>query len=319
MKDRPGLAAAAPVSVLDALSLAVAEQARALRHHARDARKKKGDADAVHDARVATRRLRAAFRSVKSEVRAPRPVRRGLRRLAKRLGRVRDQDVMLALLEQPRLPANGVEHERLERLVRHLKRRRAKAHATLRRWLKGGRYERLLHRLDEVAEHPRARHAEFLLASRVLAEVAASLGHEVAQHPAMTEADPAADALHELRIRFRRLRDALDLHAATCGMAYDVERRMAGEMQQVLGEIHDRDLALGWLLGDRKPWAGRWPALSARLRAERVRLMRRFRRLRREWVTRTRPEPAVAATETPRFVNLEVQRVGLRLVTGRAS
>src|SRR6185436_9663347 len=115
-------------------------------------------------------------------------------------------------------------------------------------------------------------------------------------------------ALHRLRIAFKRLRYALDLHAATCGMAYDVERRMAAEMQDVLGEIHDRDLALAWLAGTRKPWAGRWPGLTARLQAERTRLMRRFRRLRREWVTRTRPEPAVAPVEAPRFVNLEVQR-----------
>jgi hypothetical protein len=56
--------------------------------------------------------------------------------------------------------------------------------------------------------------------------------------------------------------------------------------------------------------------LSRRLAAERARLMRRFRRMRTEWLRRTRPEPKVAPLEPPRFVNLEVQPVTLRLVTG---
>jgi len=132
----------------------------------------------------------------------------------------------------------------------------------------------------------------------------------------MTATEPDAEALHGLRIMFKRLRYALDFHAAACGLAYDVERRLARAMQDVLGEIHDRDLLLEWLEDGRGAWHGPWPALRVRLAGERARLMRRFLRLRAEWSERTRPEPMVATLESPRFVNLEVQPVTLRLVTG---
>ena len=316
MSDRPDIIAGPPLSVIDATAHVVAEQARQLRRNGRKAGRG-GDGEAVHDMRVAVRRLRSALRAVDEHVAAPRAVRRGLRRIAKRLGRVRDQDVMIELLASLPLPAAGdAERGRLERLVQRLRRRRARTQRDLRRALQRRRYRKLLHRLDDVAEEPRARHSGFTLASRVLAETSESLGEAVAASAGMRATDPDPAALHALRIGFKRLRYALDFHASACGLAYDVERRMAHEMQDVLGAIHDRDLLLAWLAAGRKPFAGPWPALTARLGVERMRLRRRFRRLRAEWTRRTRPEPHVAPLEPPRFVNLEVQRVGLRLVTG---
>lgn len=318
MSDRPDITAGPPLSVADATAHVVAEQARQIRRNGRTVRRE-GDAEAVHDMRVALRRLRSALRAVREHVDTPRTVRRGLRRLAKRLGRVRDQDVMIELLAAMPVPAAGAaEREGLERLVRRLRRRREKARRTLGRALKRRRYRGLLHRLDDVAEEPRVRHGGLALATPVLAETSAALAEAVAASAGMRTANPDPAELHELRIRFKRLRYALDFHASACGLAYDVERRMAHEMQDVLGAIHDRDLLLTWVAAGRKPFAGRWPVLTARLGAERTRLLRRFRRLRAEWARRTRPEPRTAEVEAPRFVNLEVQRVGLRLVN-RAS
>jgi CHAD domain-containing protein len=316
MTERPELSAGPPPSVLEAAAKVVAEQTREMRHQGKHLRRT-GDPEAVHDLRVATRRLRTALRSVREHVASPKPLRGELRRLARRLGRVRDHDVMLERLGGMRLAgASRDERARLARLVGKLQDRRARARTDLVTALRRKRYRGLLDRLDDFADQPRAAHGDFTLATRVLAEESERLGAAVAKSAGMTVADPSPRALHALRIAFKRLRYALDFHASACGLAYDVERRLARGMQDVLGEIHDRDLLLGWLAQGKGPFHGPWPVLTRRLTAERSRLLRRFRRLRSEWTRRTRPEPQVAPLEPPRFVNLEVQPVTLRLVTG---
>jgi CHAD domain-containing protein len=146
----------------------------------------------------------------------------------------------------------------------------------------------------------------------------------------MTERLPSPGDLHQLRITIKRLRYLLDFHAETCGIAYDEERRLARELQDCLGEIHDHDLVLAWFAkaagaaprtrgrARRGPvkaalLAGPWPVLEQRLDLDRARLLRRFVRLRRRWVARTEPAGRVAPLEAPRFVSLEAAPVQLRL------
>jgi CHAD domain-containing protein len=304
------------MTVVEAAAIVVAEQARELRRQARIVRRR-DDAEAVHQMRVATRRLRTALRALRGHIAPTRGLNKHLRWLGGELGAVRDCDVILALLRTQKLPgAARAERERLMRLIARLERRRGKRQATLRGGLKRRRYQRLLDELKGFADDRGGIHADHLLAVRVLTDVSETLGEAVGRSAAMTAPAPDADALHALRIMFKRLRYALDFHAVACGLAYDVERRMAREMQEVLGDIHDRDLLLDWLREGRGAFKGTWPRLEARLAAERARLMRRFLRLRGDWAERTRPEPTVAPIETPRFVNLEVQPVALRLVTG---
>ena len=266
--------------------------------------------------RVATRRLRTAMRALKGHIAPPGKLSSRLAWLAKKLGAVRDRDVVLALLAGERLPAAArEERERLARLIERLEHKRGRALKKLREALAHPRYDKLRDDLKEFAHAPIPGHSDYQMASRVLAGVSESLGAEVARSEAMTAAAPGEQPLHELRILFKRLRYALDFHAAASGLSYDAERRMARAIQDVLGEIHDRDLLLAWLAEGEGPFAGRWPALAERLQDERARLVRRFLRLRREWSARTRPEPPVPL-EAPRFATLEVQPVTLRLVTG---
>src|SRR5437588_3817420 len=62
---------------------------------------REGDPDAIHDARVATRRMRAALRLIKPVIsdEQRRPLARVLRRLRRRLGPRRDLDVMIGHLQ----------------------------------------------------------------------------------------------------------------------------------------------------------------------------------------------------------------------------
>ena len=318
MSTHQAIAPGPPLSMLDAAAQFVGEQARDLRHHGRRVRRK-GSEDAVHEMRVATRRLRTALRALKGHVAPPGRLPHRLKWLAGKLGAVRDRDVVIALLMSERLPAAArEERERLARLIERLEGKRRKALKALRDALGRKRYDRLREELREFARAPVPSHSDYQMASRVLAGVSESLGAEVARSEAMTAPAPDEKALHRLRILFKRLRYALDFHAAASGLSYDAERRMARAIQDVLGEIHDRDLLLGWLAEGVAPFEGSWPALCARLGDERARLVRRFLRLRREWLARTRPEP-MAPLEAPRFATLEVQPVTLRLVTGPRS
>lgn len=300
----------APLTVAQAVREVVSEQIRALRTHARVARRGR-DVEAVHQLRVATRRLRAAFRVFCDHAPAPRKVVRGLRKLARELGPVRDHDVILGLLATHAVrELAGEERARFDRLMASLDRKRARAQRRLTTALTRPRFRKLLARLGRYARRPGG---DAVPASAALADAVTALSDAVARHPAMASPAPTPAALHDLRIAFKRLRYALDFHAAACGLAYDVERRMARELQDVLGSIHDHDLLLDWLAEGRGPFAGRWPALRLRLSRERQRLFRRFVKQRAAWLERT--QPAAAPLEEPRFVNLEPAPVALRLVS----
>jgi CHAD domain-containing protein len=300
------------LTVRQAAGIILARRVRELLSHERGARRGE-DPEAVHQMRVGTRRLRAALRVFASYVRPKKRARRGLPWLARRLGRVRDHDVIIALLVERHLEQiHGDEGQRLEALVARFKERRFRAHQRLAGALKRGRYKKLRIALEELAARPRFGGSEDDMAARLLEEGIERLGAEVSSEPAMNLPAPSAEELHALRIAFKRLRYVLDFHAEIRGVAYEVERRLTRELQECLGELHDHDVLLGWLEEH-----GEWPVLHRRLAQDRARLLRRFRLLRRRWEERTRPEPSVAPLQEPRFVSLEPAPVELRLITPR--
>jgi CHAD domain-containing protein len=304
-----------PLTIGDAAQRVLQEQARTMRRYAQKVRRGK-DPEDVHQMRVASRRLRAVLRELRSHLVVDPRIRRGLRWLAGRLGAVRDTDVILALLEEHRGAARGVEAQRHAALVAELERRRGKARRRLRAALAEPRYRRLTTRLRRSAAAPATTGQADATAARVLTDALERMAGELERHPAMAATTPSADELHALRIAFKRTRYVLDLHAAVGGPAYDVERRLACELQDVLGALHDHDLLLGWLAEGQGAFAGPWPVLEQRLTAGRRRLLGRFRRLRKQWRERTRADAMVAPLAEPRFVHLEPRPMTLRLVAG---
>lgn len=270
----PSLAPAPALTVRQAAGRIVARQVRALlaleaaarRGEASEAGARRGEAseagawrgeasEAVHQMRVQTRRLRAAAALFAGVLRPPRRARSArLRWLARALGRVRDLDVILALLEERHLPRlEGAEAGRLENLVAALKERRWLEQERLADQLGRRRYVRLRAALKEWARHPRfgdegeeGGPAADTMAARYLTEAIRREAQRVAGRRGMTERQPSAADLHALRIAVKRLRYVLDFHAETCGVAFDAERRLARALQDCLGEIHDHDLLLGW-------------------------------------------------------------------------
>jgi CHAD domain-containing protein len=320
-----GLTAPAELSMRDAAARIISAQVRELRDNHRPARR--GKVTAIHQMRVAVRRLRAALRMFKDYVVPPRRLGRRLRRLSGRLARVRDRDVALALLEQVRDGLGIAERKRLDELLVELRRDRRRARRRLKRRLTSGRNRRLRRRLKRFAAAPTLCGARDDAASLGLEAVVTRLAGDIAELPAMREAAPDADALHRLRIVFRRLRYALEFHADLGAVAFAAELKLARAMQDCLGDLHDLDLLRGRLRDDGGAFARRWTGLRRRLAAARLVLLRRFLSLRGRWSERTgsaagapplAQDHAASGTQPAdaAFSALEAAPVQLRLVSG---
>jgi CHAD domain-containing protein len=196
---------------------------------------RQGSADAIHDARVATRRLRAALpiawgQRTKSELSK---ARRNLRRAGRALGAVRDLDVALTVLGEAerRLPtaARAVCQLRSELISRQERERR-----------------RLIKRIEKISfpEVERDRHVlptiewrsdrRWMLLEQALLKRAARL--ESAVEAAGGVYFP--NRLHAVRIHTKRLRYLLELVPTA---SKDVRRagKRLRKAQEVLGDLRD--------------------------------------------------------------------------------
>jgi len=84
----------------------------------------------------------------------------------------------------------------------------------------------------------------------------------------------AAQAQHDLRIAAKRLRYVLELTESCFGPEAAVARRLAKQLQGVLGDLHDCDVML--------PSAAEIPSLETLLRTRRELLFKQFTELWRE-------------------------------------
>ena len=204
-----------------------------------------GDERAIHQARVATRRLREIVPIV-IDVDTGRGarLRRRLKRLTSALGPVRELDVALVLLASR---AEGDKATAVEVLQEHLTERRRAAFEHLREAVDPGRARRLLVRLADLVEHldlaSRRGHGglptrERRRLARGVIDRARDLGIAVAEAGAIL----IVDRVHAVRIATKRLRYALELTgelrlARTASLVSSLRA-----MQDVLGQLHDLDV-----------------------------------------------------------------------------
>jgi len=312
--DRFSIASAPALTAPEVARSIVAEQTRELERNEKKARRGR-DPEAVHRMRVATRRLRAALRLVGSELGVRDRLERRLAWLGRKLGALRDQDVLLELVDRADLKARLPRGEagRLDRVRRALRRRRRRAQRDLDAALGRRRWPKLLRELKEFAHKPRLLPEVNEVGQRITVR-ADELATAIALLPAMHDFRPSSRQLHDLRVAFKRLRYVLEVHAAMDSVAFGSELRLARALQDALGKLHDHDLLLALLEKNRGAFRGDWQALRLYLVRQRSAQLRKFRKLRSEWTERTRSAPV--QTEQSRFVNLEPQSVTLRLIAG---
>jgi triphosphatase len=211
------------------------------------------DVEELHDMRVASRRLRAAFDLFADALPVRAQAMRGeLRWVAGVLGSVRDLDVQIGRLPEMEAWAPGAEGGRspLEDLRDLLEAERAEARRDLVAALDSPRWERLAAGLVAMAQHGQRRRLPAARAAAALTvpDLVTPRHRAVvkAARRARRSGEPAD--FHRLRIRCKRLRYSLEFTAGIYGGRTERFTRRLARLQDSLGLLQDAEVATARLL-----------------------------------------------------------------------
>jgi CHAD domain-containing protein len=207
------------------------------------------DPEEVHQARVATRRLRSDLRTFQTLVDpewADR-LRQELGWLAGPLGEVRDADVLLDRLrtETGRMPAQ--DRPPVDALMDRLTSSRDRSLETLFEALDSERYVSLLDALVDGVANPRLTADAEKPAEDVAAALVGKAWRKLKRSVAELGGEPADEQLHRVRIMAKRCRYAAE---AVIGVEGRPAKRFAAAvagLQDVLGRLQDAVVATSWL------------------------------------------------------------------------
>jgi CHAD domain-containing protein len=203
------------------------------------------DSEAVHQARVATRRLRSDLRTFRPLVDAAwaGELRAELAWLAGLLGGTRDADVLSMRLggRAGRLPEEA--REAAGRLLAELEEEREAARARLLEAMQEERYRRLVERMVAAAREPALTGAAARPASKALRPLLARPWAALRKAVKALGDPPEDEELHQVRIRAKRCRYAAEATAAVLGRPVRRFAQAAAGLQEVLGEHQDAVVA----------------------------------------------------------------------------
>jgi len=238
------------------------------------------DDEALHDFRVALRRLRTLLRVARALWGRKRLARfeGELRHYAQATGSLRDEEVLRETLAALELP-DAARAELGGWLVRRARVVRA-SHGAVERLLMDGPSQRVPTFPGGKRVRPLDRSLDKLASLLESADVVSMPARELAERALeratrdvslCAAADVRdAEAMHELRIREKRLRYSAELFAAPLGARAARLVKHATRMQKRLGELHDLDEALARLERARGLGRATQDAVTSALRARRA-------------------------------------------------
>lgn len=201
------------------------------------------DAEAVHDMRVASRRTREALRLFEGAY-----PRHGMRRWARRmrditrgLGQVRDADVYRIHLISLVDGATPSERTALAYLIGREDGAREARVAAMHACVIGLDLGARRSAWETFAQRPAGADLSEPLGSFSRAAIAPRVDAVYAHLPEALD-EMASAAQHAMRIDMKRLRYAVETFAPAFGPAFDDRYPVLKEFQDVLGELHDRDV-----------------------------------------------------------------------------
>lgn len=221
--------------------------------HCRHWRNTDDPVEAVHDLRVASRRLRAfvdVFRPL-LDADVVRRTEKPLRRITRAARSVRDLDVQMEhLIKRLGQASSDAERGALEHLLEQLEVDRSRA---------GRRAEKRLDKLDfdelsvsistalgeTVARLPHERSETGVLARKLLDPIVEQASKDQPPNDGLEY----PEEMHRLRIDLKRLRYGMELFEPVFGENYDVLYERVEGLQDLLGKYHDL-VVLGEIVGD---------------------------------------------------------------------
>ncbi len=207
------------------------------------------DTEGVHQARVATRRLRSDLRTFGDLLDQDwaTSLRDDLRWLADRLGAARDADVLLDRLRGRVARLSGVDSRAATRFLSGLEDTRTRARGELLSALREPRYVDVLDRLVTAARSPALLLEADLPAATVLPGLVRAPWKKLSKEVRGLDDPPTDEQLHRVRIRTKRVRYAAEAVAPLFGRQARDLAEAAAALQDVLGEHNDAVNAERWL------------------------------------------------------------------------
>ena len=202
--------------------------------------------ESLHQIRVILRRIGTWVEVFQGSVRLPKPLKpKRLQKLARALGKQRDLDVLLEILQEPcweGIPA--ARQAELEELRQDLRQRRAQAEKRSRRILEDSDFLEFQAACEQWLAHPRYKPQAELplleslphLLTPLLAEWLLQPGWRI---PAFPETEAQAEQLHELRKATKRLRYQVEFFAPFYGEAMQDWIATLKRLQDQLGRFND--------------------------------------------------------------------------------
>jgi CHAD domain-containing protein len=207
------------------------------------------DPEDVHQARVATRRLRSDLRTFHSLLDPDwtQSLRRDLKGVGGDLGGVRDTEVLLDRLRAhaERLPT--ADQATARKIIQRLLQSWDAARAHLSETLGSTRYAELLDRLVEAAHEPALVQSADDRAADVLPPLVSKPWEKLRTAVEELPEDPTDEALHHIRIKAKRCRYAAEAVAPAVGKRASAFAKAIADVQAVLGDHQDAVVAEQWL------------------------------------------------------------------------
>jgi CHAD domain-containing protein len=208
------------------------------------------DPEDVHQARVATRRLRSDLRTFRRllDPEWNAGLRAELRWAAAELGAVRDADVLEGRLSAQAAGLPPADAKAAAALLERLRDERAAARGELERAMRSPRWYALVDRLHDAAAHPKV--LPDLAGMRAIDAVSDLVRRPWKHLAAAVDAlgdPPGRPELHQVRIRAKRVRYALEAVAPLVGKRARTWAGAIAAVQELLGDMQDAVVAEGWL------------------------------------------------------------------------
>jgi CHAD domain-containing protein len=215
------------------------------------------DIEELHDMRVAIRRMREAIRLFRPFL--PEPVlgfRNDLKWLGRILGEVRDLDVQIEQLVAWKGTLPIADASALEALHTRLEERRRESRIRMLDGLDSPRYDDLVTRMATALREPEIPTMAREVPVQVVAPSLLTRAHaRILRDGRKIGPESPPQRYHDLRIRCKQLRYALEFHHPLYEAEATLVIRRLVQLQNLLGRHQDADVAVHWLreeaLGER--------------------------------------------------------------------